>query len=305
MLASFIITFREALEAALVVGIVLSYLARTRQTRYRSVVFLAVGAAVAASLAGAVLFTRIAGGFTGRAEAIFEGATMLLGAALLTTMILWMMQQRHIAAELSARVATEVAEAHRLGLFLLVFVSVLREGIETVIFLGAASLAAGSSLFGALAGLLSAGILGYLIFAGSKKLELKKFFSVTSVLLILFAAGLVAQGVHELQEAAILPVLVEHVWDLNPPPNADGSFPLWHENGYVGSILKSLLGYNGNPSLLEVASYVLYLLLVLALWRRISSRGEVVEAKILDAGGGKDLSSASATDEEIAHGKAC
>jgi len=270
MIASLVITFREALEAALIVGIVLSYLTRTGQTRFRSVVFLAVGAAVAASLAGAAAFTRIAGGFTGRAEQIFEGATMLLGAALLTTMILWMMRQRGIASELSERVATEVAQAHRLGLFLLVFVSVLREGIETVIFLGAASLAAGSSLFAALAGLLSAGILGYLIFAGSKRLELKKFFTVTSVLLILFAAGLVAQGVHEFQEAGILPVLVEHVWDINPPLNADGSYPLLHENGYVGSMLKALLGYNGNPSLLEVVTYVSYLLVVFVLWKKIA-----------------------------------
>jgi high-affinity iron transporter len=284
MIASLIITFREALEAALIVGIVLSYLARTGQTRYRSVVFLAVGAAAAASLAGAVGFTQIAGGFTGRAEQIFEGVTMLLGAALLTTMILWMMRQRGIAAELSAKVATEVAQAHRLGLFLLVFVSVLREGIETVIFLGAASLAAGSSLLGAVAGLLSAAVLGYLIFAGSRRLDLKKFFTVTSVLLILFAAGLVAQGVHELQEAGIVPVLAEHLWDINPPLNADGSYPLLHENGYLGSILKSLLGYNGNPSLLEVASYLLYVLLVFALWRRITRPREAVGTKSLEAG---------------------
>jgi high-affinity iron transporter len=305
MIASFIITFREALEAALIVGIVLSYLARTRQTRYRRVVFLAVGAAVAVSLLGAAAFTWLAGGFTGRAEEIFEGVTMLVGAGLLTTMILWMMRQQHIAAELSEKVATEVAEAHRLGLFFLVFVSVLREGIETVIFLGAASLAAGTSLVGALAGLLSAGFLGYLIFAGARRLELKKFFTVTSVLLILFAAGLVAQGVHELQEAAVLPIVVEHVWNINPPVNADGSYPLLHENGYVGSVLKSLLGYNGNPSLLEVISYVLYLILVFALWRRISRREEVVEADDHEAGAAIDSSSTSVPGGEVAHGEAC
>jgi high-affinity iron transporter len=295
MIASFIITFREALEAALIVGIVLSYLARTRQTRYRRVVFLAVGAAVAVSLLGAAAFTWLAGGFTGRAEEIFEGVTMLVGAGLLTTMILWMMRQQHIAAELSEKVATEVAEAHRLGLFFLVFVSVLREGIETVIFLGAASLAAGTSLVS----------LGYLIFAGSRRLELKKFFTVTSVLLILFAAGLVAQGVHELQEAAVLPIVVEHVWNINPPVNADGSYPLLHENGYVGSVLKSLLGYNGNPSLLEVISYVLYLILVFALWRRISRREEVVEADDHEAGAAIDSSSTSVPGGEVAHGEAC
>jgi high-affinity iron transporter len=300
MIASFFIAFREALEAALIVGIVLGYLARTGQTRYRRVVYLALGTAVAASLAGAALFNALAGGFTGRAEQIFEGSTMLLGAALLTTMILWMMRQRGLASELSERVATEVARAHRWGLFSLVFVSVLREGLETVIFLGAASLAAGSSLFGALAGLLSAGFLGYFVFTGSRRLELKKFFTVTSILLILFAAGLVAQGVHELQEAGVLPVLVEHLWDINPPVNVDGSYPLWHEDGYVGSTLKSLLGYNGNPSLLEVVSYLFYLLLAFALWRGITRRQGVVGAKKLEAGGGQDPSAAPAANEGIA-----
>ena len=278
MIASFIITFREALEAALIVGIVLGYLAKTNQTRYNRVVYLAIGAAIAASIAGALAFTRIAGGFTGRVEQIFEGAAMLIGAALLTTMILWMMKQRHVAAELRERVAAEVAESHRLGLFALVFVSVLREGIETVIFLGAASfVSAGNSLIGALAGLLAAGVLGYAIFAGSMKLDLRKFFTVTSILLILFAAGLVAHGVHELQEAGIVPVVVEHVWDINPALNPDGSYPLLHENGLVGSILMTLVGYNGNPSLLEVASYVGYLLLVFGLWRRIENPRTTLE----------------------------
>ncbi len=281
MIASFVITFREALEAALIVGIVLGYLSKTNQTKYNRIVYLAIGAAIAASIAGAVAFTRLAGGFTGRAEEIFEGAAMLIGAALLTTMILWMMRQRHVAAELRERVATEVAESHRFGLFALVFVSVLREGIETVIFLGAASfVSVDNSLIGALAGLLAAVVLGYAIFAGSMRLDLKKFFTLTSILLILFAAGLVAHGVHELQEAGIIPVVVEHVWDINPALNPDGSYPLLHENGLVGSILKTLVGYNGNPSLLEVVSYVGYLLLVFVLWRRIENQRKVEDLRI-------------------------
>jgi high-affinity iron transporter len=270
MIASFVITFREALEAALIVGIVLGYLARTKQTRYNAVVYLAIAAAAAASIAGAMLFTRVAGGFTGRAEEIFEGVTMLVGAGLLTTMILWMMKQRNVAAELRDRVASEVAQAQVVGLFSLVFVSVLREGIETVIFLGAASfVSADSNLIGGLVGLLAAAILGYLIFAGSMRLDLRKFFTVTSILLILFAAGLVAHGVHELQEAGLIPLVMEHVWDINPALNPDGSYPLLHENGFMGSVLKALVGYNGNPSLLEVMSYLGYLVLVAVLWRRM------------------------------------
>ena len=85
--------------------------------------------------------------------------------------------------------------------------------------------------------------------------------------MIFFAAGLVAYGIHELQEAGVIPIIIEHVWDINPPLNPDGSYPLLHENGYIGSILKGLLGYNGNPSLIEVLSYSIYLVLVLGLWR--------------------------------------
>jgi high-affinity iron transporter len=267
MIPSFIITFREALEAALIVGIILSYLVRTKQTEYSNVVYMGVLSGIVASIIGALLFVRLAGGFTGRAEQIFEGTTMLIGALLLTTMILWMMKQRHIALELELRVKTELTENHRLGLFLLMFVAVLREGIETVIFLGAASFVSSSnSLMGASAGIVAAILLGYAIFVGSMKINLKRFFNMTGILLILFAAGLVAYGVHELQEAKIIPTWVEHLWDINPSVNPDGTYPLLHENGYGGSILKGLFGYNGNPSLLEVLSYVTYLGLVLILW---------------------------------------
>jgi high-affinity iron transporter len=267
MIPSFIITFREALEAALIVGVILSYLVRTKQTEYNNVVYMGVLSGIVASIIGALLFVRLAGGFTGRAEQIFEGTTMLIGALLLTTMILWMMKQRHIALELELRVKTELTENHRLGLFLLMFVAVLREGIETVIFLGAASFVSSSnSLIGASAGIVAAILLGYAIFVGSMKINLKRFFNMTGILLILFAAGLVAYGVHELQEAKIIPTWVEHLWDINPSVNPDGTYPLLHENGYGGSILKGLFGYNGNPSLLEVLSYVTYLGLVLILW---------------------------------------
>ena len=283
MIASFIITFRETLEAALIVGIVLSYLARTKQTKYNNVVYLGLASAIVASIIGALLFTNLAGGFTGRAEEIFEGVTMLIGASLLTTMILWMMKQRHIAEELQSRVAAEVAETHRFGLFSLVFVAVLREGIETVIFLGAASfVSANNSLLGAGAGILAAVLLGYAMFAGSMRVSLTRFFGITSILLVLFAAGLVAHGVHELQEAALIPTVVEHVWDINPPVNPDGTYPLLHENGYGGSILKGLFGYNGNPSLIEVSSYVGYLLLVGGLWRRIERGQKVTQLKNAD-----------------------
>jgi high-affinity iron transporter len=277
MIASFIITFRETLEAALIVGIVLGYLVRTKQTRYNNVVYIGVVSGVLASILGALLFTTVAGGFKGAAEALFEGTMMLFGALLLTTMILWMMKQKHIARELQKKVSVEISESHKFGLFSLIFISILREGIETVIFLGAASFAAeGGGLIGAFAGIAAAIVLGYAIFVGSLKINLKKFFNVTSILLILFAAGLVAHGIHELQEAGAVPVIVEHVWDINPPLNPDGTYPLLHEKGYIGSILKGLFGYNGNPSLIEVLSYLTYFVLVFALWRNIEKVHRVI-----------------------------
>jgi high-affinity iron transporter len=282
MLPSFIITFREVLEAALVVGIILSYLVRVKQTKYNTIVYAGIFSGIVASIIGAVLFTKLAGGFTGRAEEIFEGITMLIGAALLTTMILWMMKQKHIARELENKVATELTEAHKFGLFSLVFIAILREGIETVIFLRAATLVStGNTMIGALAGLLAAILLGYAIFLGSMKINLKRFFNITSILLILFAAGLVTHGVHELQEAKVVPIVIEHIWDVNPSVNPDNSYPALHEKGYVGSILKSLFGYNGNPSLTEVLSYLLYITLVVGFWRNIekNKRAEKVLMK--------------------------
>ncbi|MEK6859850.1 MAG: FTR1 family protein [Nanoarchaeota archaeon] len=270
MIESFIITFRETLEVALIVGIILSYLARTKQTKYNNVVYIGIAFGIVLSIIGALLFNYLAGGFSGRAEQIFEGLTMLFGALLLTTMILWMIKQKHIAKELQEKIALETGKADRFGLFLLVFISVLREGIETVIFLGAASfISADNNLIGALIGIMAAISLGYLIFVSSMKINIKKFFNITSILLILFAAGLVVHGIHEFQEAKVIPALVEHVWDINPPVNPDGSYPLIHEEGYIGSILKGLFGYNGSPSLIEVLSYLSYFVILFVLWRNI------------------------------------
>ncbi len=278
MISSFIITFRETLEAALIVGIILAYLAKTKRQKYNNIVYIGIVSAIIASIIGAFLFNTLTSGFTGRAEEIFEGIAMLFAAFLLTFMILWMLKQRHIVIDLHKKVDKEIDRQHKAGLFFLVFISVLREGIETVIFLGAASFIATTenSTIGAILGILVAIMLGYLIFVAGKKVNLKKFFNITSILLILFAAGLVAHGIHEFQEAKILPTYIEHLWDINPPINIDGSYPKLHENGAIGSIAKGLLGYNGNPSLIEVLSYIAYLVLIILLWRNIDRVHKVI-----------------------------
>ncbi len=253
--------FRETLEAALIAGIVLSFLVKAYLTEYKKIVYMGVAAGVAMSIVGAFLFNSIAGGFSGRNEELFEGITMIFGASLLTTMILWMMSQKNITKDLEDRVTVEVSKTRKFGLFFLVFISVLREGIESVIFLAALRFATKkSNLLGAGLGIAAAILLGYLIFAGSRKINIKKFFFITGIVLILFAAGLIALGVHELQEAHIIPQLIEHVWDINPSVNPDGSYPLLHDKGYIGSFFKGLFGYDGNPSLIEVVIYMSYMI---------------------------------------------
>jgi high-affinity iron transporter len=139
-------------------------------------------------------------------------------------------------------------------------VAIFREGIDLALFLTAAAFSATAlaTLVGGLLGLGLAAVVGWLLFASTTRLNLRVFFQVTSLLLIFFAAGLVAQGVRELNEAGWIPTVVEHVWDLNP---------LLNEDSGIGQILKALFGYNGNPSLTEVVAYVGYWVVVLlAMW---------------------------------------
>jgi high-affinity iron transporter len=270
MIQSFIIMFRETLEAALIVGIVLGYLDKSGQRARAPAVYLGIFAGAAASVLAAAAFSRWSGGFTGRREAVFEALTMLAGAVLLTGLIFWMMRQANRAAAIERQVEKQLAAGG--GLFLLVFVSILREGVESVIFLSAAGAGGGRSLLGGLAGLGAALAVGAGLFFGLVRIRLRRFFAVTNVLLILFAAGLVAHGLHELQEAGLLPFLAQQAYDINPPLSAAGGYPLLHEKGHLGSIAGGLFGYNGNPSLLELAGYLLYLGAAAALWLKLSRK---------------------------------
>ncbi len=259
MAPAFLLVFREVLEAVLVVGIILGYLRRTGRGALSRYVWIGVGAGVAASAAGAVAFEVVAGGFEGRAEQLFEAVTMFAGAALLTTAIVWLARAAR-RTEVEQAVEARLSGAAGGGLALLAAVSVLREGIELVIFLAASRFdPGGGALVGALLGLTAAVALGLAVFTAAIRVNLRAFFGATNVLLVLFAAGLVAHGLHELVEAGVLPGIVDPLWDLNPPARVDGTVRAFHENGAVGGILKGLFGWNGNPSALEVIGWVAYL----------------------------------------------
>ncbi len=265
MTQALLITLREGLEISLLVVIVLAFLREARREDLFRPVWYGVGvAAVGSVAAGAVLF-GVGTGLSGRAEEVFEGVAMFVAAAVLTWMIIWMKgQARHMRRDIEMRVERAIARGSGFALASLAFVIVIREGLETALFLFSASKAAtpASTTIGGLLGLFIALSIGRAVYQGSRRINIKTFFSVTGVLLIFFAAGLLAHGIHEFQEAGLLTLLGSQAWDMNG---------VLSENGTAGSLLKGILGYNGNPSLLEVVVYPIYLVAALAFFLKPTS----------------------------------
>jgi len=204
------------------------------------------------SLAAAVLLQSLGTVLEEPFEQIFEGTMMFLAAGVLTWMIFWMQRQaRHLKGQIETDVRLAAQHSGKRGIFFLAFLAVLREGLELAIFFTAAALAAGQTpaVLGALAGLVTAALLGWAFFAAALRLDLHRFFQVTSFLLILFSAGLVAHGVHEFNEIGLIPSIIQPVWDTSM---------ILAEDSFLGMVLKALFGYNANPSLSEVLAYLAY-----------------------------------------------
>jgi high-affinity iron transporter len=269
MLPTYLLSLREGLEAALIIGIVLGALSKIRRTDLSPAVWLGTLSAVGVSILTAVLLTVFGMSLEEEAEQIFEGITMLIAAGILTWMIFWMSKQaRFLKGELEAGVNKAAATTGKPAMFWLAFIAVVREGIELALFITAAFFAGDQNqltsniiqtLAGTILGLGTAALLGWTLFATTVRLDLRRFFQVTGFLLILFAAGLVAHGVHEFNEVGWIPSVVEHVWDVNA---------IVDENSVAGQLFKTLFGYNGNPSLTEMSAYFAYLIVVTILWRR-------------------------------------
>jgi high-affinity iron transporter len=264
MFASFLITFREALEAALIIGIIAAYLAKIGRKDLNRYIYAGIIGALFASLGVALAFTLVYGALEGTAEQLFEGIASLAAAAVLTYMIFWMANNsKNIKGELHGKIDVSISKGQMIGLAFMSFIAVFREGVETVLFLGTLAISSPvDTIVGFVLGVTTVVILSVIMFKGMYRLDISKFFKYTSVLLIVFAAGLTAYGVHELNEAAVIPPVIEHVWDVNPALNADGTYPALHEKGLIGTTLKSLIGYNGNPSLTEVLAYFGYWIII-------------------------------------------
>ncbi len=263
MLSAVFLAFREGLEAALIVGLILGALTQMGGKR-RSPVWAGVVVAIVASFAVAGALTYIGVELEGTAEQIFEGTTFLIAAVVLTSMIFWMQYQgRHMKGALEQNMRKTLAgTAAGWGLFSLAFVSVFREGVETALLLTANAFSSNAqdTLAGTLIGLVAAAAAGYLIFATTVRLNTRQFFRVTSVILIVFAAGLIGRGVHEFNEAAMVPEIVAHVWDTSALLPADSM---------LGNLARTLFGYNPEPSLTELIAYAGYFVIVFVGSRRV------------------------------------
>lgn len=280
--STLLITLREGLEMALVVAIILAYLKRLGREKDFRTIWLGTGAAIAISLVAGIGIFAVLGELEGKAEEVLEGVIAFSAAAVLTWMVFWMARQaRYIKGELHAKVDVAVAAGSAVALAGIAFVAILREGLETALFLVSTSVGTNSNLgqlTGGLIGLAIAVGLGYLVYLGSKRVNLRVFFRVTGILVLFFAAGLLAKGVHEFQEAGYLATMNEHVWDissvgfLNPDESTFGEF------------LKGIFGWSPAPSIEMLVAYFLYLIPVgatfLGLTRHVPAVQTVAAAQV-------------------------
>ncbi|HEX3741426.1 MAG TPA: Fe-S-containing protein [Terriglobales bacterium] len=203
MLQAFIITLREGVEAALIIGITLAYLNKIQRQDLRKSVFVALVSAFVASIGVAILLSRFQ-----LNEDLFEGWVMLAAAFFVVTMIIFMMRTgKKLKGEIENKIGSLAGRGSQVGVFLFVFLMVLREGAETVLILSAVTLESSAlqSFLGTLLGVLAAIVFGVMFVKGTVKINLQKFFRVTTVILFFVAAQLLVSGLHELSEYGVLP----------------------------------------------------------------------------------------------------
>lgn len=293
----FIIMFRESMEAALIVGIIYTLLVKQGLEREIKQLWLGVGCAIIASiLAGFLLIRAKASIGNASLEALFEAVSMFITAGLIWYVIFWLSKQVGQTAELAANTNTAIANAGW-GVFLIVFFAILREGFETVIFLmGSFSMMESFSYLGFFSGLIIAIMIGYAVVIQGKKSGLRAYFRVTSLLLVVFATGMMTYGTHEVEEFLVkgdhLEVIglesksdikrpysiLEPVKELQPSDNPalysynlngkEQYTHLLHDKGHIGVFLKGFFGYNSNPNWIELFVWILSLWFGLRLWRQ-------------------------------------
>src|SRR5919106_2422797 len=199
---------REGLDAALIVAIVLAYLRTLGRREQFKTVWAGAAAGVLVALAAGVAIFSAVGGLEGETEEIVEGVIAFTAAGVLTWMIFWMARQaRSIKGNLHSKVDAALAARSTTALALIAFIAILREGLESALFLLSATVGTdsnGAVFAGGLIGLVAAAAVGYLVYLGSRRVNLRAFFRITGILVLLFAAGLLAKGIHEFQEVGLI-----------------------------------------------------------------------------------------------------
>ncbi|CAM3455052.1 FTR1 family iron permease [Cytobacillus oceanisediminis] len=290
---AFLITLREALEATLIVGLILSYLTRLNADKYKKWVYVGVLLALVTSFLVALLFQVIFTGFASfGSEVYLKVGIMFASVFLLTHMVVWMAKQsKDINGDMQKKINAALTAGSIGAMILHSYLIVVREGVETVFFFAAISGGDVTKVFqsfGALSGLLLALMIGYLFFSGTMKISLKAFFRVTGVLIMFIAAGLLVQGIGVLQDLGkmgslytnaegkpqelynIVQVMPEHYQDELHYKRDTGNETLI--SGQVGLFMAAMFGYSHNPSLEQVAGYWMYFGFV-ALWMWLIHKG--------------------------------
>lgn len=279
MFATFLIGLREGLEAALVVGILVAYISRMGRRDVLPRLWTGVGLAVALSLALGAIFTFGAYALTTAAQELIGGLLSLTAVAMVTWMIFWMQRAgRTLKNTLHAEIDRALAAATLWSLVVIGFVSVAREGVETTLLLWSMVQSFGNApeaLLGALLGLLAAVVLGWLLARGMLRLDLRRFFTWTGAFLIVVAAGVLAYGIHDLQEAGVLPGPFTSLAPLDPTTGAVATgwagVPFgWAfdvsgviaPGGPLAAILQATIGFTPQMSWLQVIAWVIYVAVV-------------------------------------------
>jgi high-affinity iron transporter len=258
MLANFLIGLREGLEAALVVSILIAYLVKTDRRHLLPRIWIGVGVAVLISLGFGAVLTFGPKGLTFEAQELIGGLLSIIAVGFVTWMIFWMARAaRGLAGQLRSQIDV-AADASPWSLVIVAMLAVGREGLETALFLWAATQAASrdgggtaNPLIGAALGLAVAVVLGYLIYRGALKINLSRFFTWTGAFLIVVAAGVLAYGVHDLQEARFLPGLNNLAFDVSEtiPPGSLG-----------GTLLKGVFNFSPATTVLEATAWLAYVI---------------------------------------------
>ena len=274
------LALREGLEAVLVVVIILLYLKKTNQKIYYKYVYLGILLAIAASVVFAIIFSMAFGGFTGIPEKIFEGTTFIISGIFILTLVLWVSKEGPKMKEnLEEKLEVSINTKKVFSISITTFIIIIREGIELVLLAtgvsSIGSLNQVSVILGSMIGLAISVLIGLLIFYGIRSINLRVFFKITNIMLILFAAGLITYGIHEFIEAGIINPIIDEVWNIKhilPESFPDGNPATPEYLEIFGALLKALFGYNANPALLEVIIYPVLLtsigLISVLIWKR-------------------------------------